>query len=80
VYLLSGKKLTISKTMKVFEKSLEGLSFLRVHHSYIINLTHIEKYVKGDGGTLVMKDNRSVPVSRACKAELLARIGLEELK
>lgn len=78
VYLASGKKLTISKTMKVFEKNLEGLPFLRVHYSYIVNLAHIEKYIKGDGGSVIVKGNRSIPVSRTGKNELLVRMGLED--
>ncbi len=77
VYLVSKKKITVSKTLKTFEKTVEGLSFLRTHHSHIINLIHIERYLKGDGGTLIMKNERSVPVSRAYKNEVLARIGLE---
>ena len=35
---------------------LEDYSFLRVHHSYLVNLNEVEKYIKGEGGYLIMSD------------------------
>ncbi|MBS1635102.1 MAG: response regulator transcription factor [Bacteroidetes bacterium] len=77
VYLETRKRILISKTLKTFEKMIEGLQFMRVHNSYIVNLSQAEKYVKGDGGTLVMRTGLQVPVSRAYKQDLLAKIGIE---
>ena len=45
--------------------------FLRVHHSYIVNLNEVSKYVRGDGGYLVMTDGATVNVSRSRKEALL---------
>jgi two-component system LytT family response regulator len=49
------------------EEMLEDYSFLRVHHSHIVNLNEISKYVKGEGGYLVMSDGSAVDVSRSRK-------------
>ena len=47
------------------EEMLEDYSFLRVHHSYIVNLNEISKYVKGEGGYLVVSDGSAVDVPAA---------------
>jgi len=52
----------------------EDYSFLRVHHSFIVNLNEVEKYVKGDGGYLIMSDGLSVDVSRSTKEILIKKL------
>jgi len=55
------------QTMKYFEKHLDGESFIRVHRSYIINVTSIERiepYEKTNF-ILILKDGSKVPVSRS---------------
>lgn len=75
VFLRSGNKVLVSKTLKSFEEKLDAASFCRVHAAYIVNLNEVDRYIKGDGGTLILKDKTSIPVSRAYKQELLTRIG-----
>ena len=53
---------------------LEEYSFLRVHNSYLINLNEIDKYVKGEGGYLVMSDGSTIDVSRSKKEMLLNKL------
>ena len=53
---------------------LEEYSFLRVHNSYLVNLNEIDKYVKGEGGYLVMTDGSSIDVSRSKKDILLNKL------
>jgi len=72
--LKEKKKLTVAKTLKEIEEMLEGYTFLRVHHSYLINLKEIEKYVKGEGGYLIMSDGSKVDVSRSRKEVLLQKL------
>ena len=66
-FLVSGKKLTASKSLKEFEEVLGGHGFLRIHKSHIINIYQVEKYVKGRGGELLMTDGSLLPVSRERK-------------
>jgi two-component system, LytTR family, response regulator len=61
----------VSKGLKEYEDMLTGFSFLRVHQSNIINLQHIKKYVKGDGGQVWMSDGAEIEVSRRKKDEVL---------
>ena len=45
--------------------------FIRVHHSYMVNLNEVNKYIRGEGGYLVMSDGTTVNVSRSRKEALL---------
>jgi len=75
ILLLKEKqKLIVSRTLKEVEEMLEDHSFLRVHHSYIVNLNEISKYVKGEGGYLVMSDGSHIDVSRSRKESLLKKL------
>ena len=72
---LKGKqKIVASKTLKEVEELLEDYPFIRVHHSYIVNLNEVEKYVKGEGGYLMMSNGTSIDVSRSRKEFLLKKL------
>lgn len=69
--LKAKQTLTISRTLKEVEEMLEHHRFLRVHHSFLVNLDEVRTYVRGEGGSLVMSDGSSVDVSRSKKETLL---------
>ena len=74
-FFLTGKKrLLVSRTLKETEDMLADHAFLRVHHSHIVNLNAIIRYVKGEGGYLVMADGSKVDVSRSRKELLMLRL------
>lgn len=70
-YLSDKKKILVSQTLKEYDELLESSGFYRVHQSHLINIKHIDHYVKGDGGYIVMKDNAQIPVSCRKKDYLL---------
>ena len=72
--LKNKKKLIVSRTLKEMEGLLHNHSFLRVHHSYLVNLDEVHKYVKGKGGHLVMSDDSIVDVSSSRKEALLKKL------
>jgi len=73
-HLKDKKKIIVSRTLKEVEEMLEDYSFFRVHHSYIVNLNEVEKYVKGEGGYLIMSDGSHIDVSRSKKEFLLKKL------
>jgi two-component system LytT family response regulator len=73
-FLADKKKLLVSRTLKEVEDMLIDHSFLRVHNSHIVNLNAITRYVKGEGGYLVMTDNSTIDVSRSRKEMLIQRL------
>ncbi|GLR18186.1 LytR/AlgR family response regulator transcription factor [Portibacter lacus] len=67
VYTADGGKLLISKTMKEIAAKLPEELFIRPHNSHIINLQFIKKYIRGNGGQIILEDNSNIPVSRSNK-------------
>jgi two-component system LytT family response regulator len=72
--LRSQEKIIASRTLKEIEELLEEYPFLRVHHSNLVNLNEIQKYVKGEGGYLIMSDGSAINVSRSRKESLLKKL------
>ena len=71
-FLTNGKAVLISKTLKEVEEVLESKGFCRVHHGFLINVRYVQKYIRGDGGEVVMANNKNIPVSRNKKQEFLS--------
>jgi two-component system LytT family response regulator len=74
LHLKNKQTITASRTLKEIEEMLDGLSFLRVHQSYLVNLDEVGKYVRGEGGYLVMSDGSTVDVARSRKEMLLKKL------
>ncbi len=64
VFLTNGERITSSKTIKAYEEMLQNSNFYRVHKRHVINLNYMRKFIKGDGGYLIMADNKKIEVSR----------------
>ncbi len=73
-YLNSGEKILVTKTLKEYEDTLSGLDFVRVHQSHLVNIKFVDRYIKGDGGTIVMADGSEVDVSRRRKDDFLKKM------
>ncbi|NML21025.1 response regulator transcription factor [Pseudoflavitalea sp. G-6-1-2] len=76
IYFKDQPKLTASRTLKEFEELLPQEVFFRPHHSHIINLKYLKRYIKGDGGQIEMQNGNYVDVARRKKEEFLQRISL----
>jgi two-component system LytT family response regulator len=74
LWLKSAPKMTVSKTLKDFEDLLPSHVFFRIHHSYIINKNHVQKYLRGEGGQVIMSNGMTLDVSRRKKDEFLKAI------
>ena len=74
IFLTTGDMIMSSKPLKYFEELLEDYDFVRVHQSHIINLKHIRRFVRGDGGQVIMMNGAEIEVSRRKKDDLLTKI------
>jgi len=75
-HLGAGKNMLVAKTLGEYEEILVENGFFRTHHSHIININRVQKYVRGRGGYVVMDDGSSVDVSARRKDEFLALLKL----
>lgn len=69
VVLQNGKKIVVAKTLKEIDETLAGKDFFRVHASYLVNINHISRFVRGDGGYIVMPDGTQITIARNRKDE-----------
>ncbi|WP_373551251.1 LytR/AlgR family response regulator transcription factor [Haliscomenobacter sp.] len=76
VHLHTGNKIVLSKSLKELEELLPPSDFFRPHHSHLLNLQHIKRYIKGSGGEILMANGKRLPVARSRKLELLEKLGL----
>lgn len=72
VYLTDDRKRLISRTLGEFEEMLEPFHFCRTHNSFLVNMDEVQKFVKGDGGYLLLKNGKSIPVSKTKREKLLS--------
>jgi two-component system, LytTR family, response regulator len=73
--LLNGQHMLVTRQLKDFEEILQDYRFYRVHHSHLVNLNFIAKYVRGDGGQITMRNGDIIDVSRRKKEVFLKLIG-----
>ncbi len=73
VYFTNGKNAILSKTLKLVEEMISSDAFVRIHHSYLVNIDKIKNYISQDGGYLNMINNASIPISRGRRKELFDR-------
>lgn len=76
-YLSNGQTSMVSKPMKEFESTLLQKGFFKIHKSTIVNLAHVQKYVRGKGGYLVMTDGTTADVSTRRKEALMQVLKME---
>jgi two-component system LytT family response regulator len=72
LFLKNKTRIVACRSLKEVEEQLHSFtSFIRVHNSYLVNLNEVTKYIRGEGGYLIMSDGSSVIVSRSRKDALL---------
>lgn len=72
IFLKNKTRIIACRTLKEVEEQLRNFSFfLRIHHSYLVNMNEVTKYIRGEGGYVVLSNGTSVNVSRSRKEALL---------
>lgn len=72
IYLANRKTKLVTRVLKDFEDLLSESGFCRVHNSFLINLRHVKRYVRGEGGYVILSDDHHVDISRRRKDEFLS--------
>jgi two-component system LytT family response regulator len=70
-YFAGNKTLVASKTLKETEEVLNDADFCRIHNSYLVNMKFVDRYIRGEGGEVVLTNGKKLPVSRTKKQEFL---------
>jgi two-component system LytT family response regulator len=74
-YMDNGGKYLVSRNLKEYQVLLSDRNFFRTHNSHLINLEHVKKYIRHEGGYIEMTDKSTVPISRGKKDLFLEHMG-----
>lgn len=72
-HLTNATRVLTSKPLINYDALLSEQGFFRIHHSYLINLSHLKAFVRSEGGAVKMINGDLLPVSRQKKSELMSR-------
>jgi len=70
-HTIEGEHIMVAKTLKEYEEILSDCGFYRVHKSHLINLVHIKRFEKQDGGVIVLTNDLRIPVASRKREEML---------
>ncbi|MBI9034774.1 MAG: LytTR family transcriptional regulator, partial [Bacteroidales bacterium] len=70
-YFSEDKPITVSKGIHEYEDLLKDFGFFRPHRSYLVNLNHVKKVDKNDGGFIIMKNQKEIPISVRLKKSMI---------
>lgn len=71
IFTIDSDNIIASKTLKDYEDMLTGYGFFRIHRSFLINLSHIRRFEKGDGGFVILTNEHKIPVASRKREELV---------
>ncbi len=63
-HFLDKTNIIVGRNLKYFEGQLSSFDLMRIHDSYIVNLHQVDRYIRGRGGQVVMKNEVVIDVSR----------------
>ena len=77
IHLAGPRTISTSKTLKEFEDSLcmNNFHFMRIHNSYIINLSKVQRYLKAEE-CVVLNNEEKIPLSKSKKDTFYAWMNL----
>jgi two-component system, LytTR family, response regulator len=73
-HLSDKRKLMISSGLKHYEELLPENEFIRVHHHHLINMNHVVRFLKEDGGYAIMSDGSKIEISRRKKEAFMEKL------
>jgi two-component system, LytTR family, response regulator len=73
-YFDKRESLLVCKNLKEYEDLLSDMNFFRIHHSHLVNMSNIQRYIRGDGGQVIMQDGSVIEVARRKKEMFLQKL------
>lgn len=73
-FLVDKRKMVVTMGLKHYEDLLPPNDFFRIHNQHLVNVYHVTRILKEDGGYAVMSDGSKIEISRRKKDSFLERI------
>jgi two-component system, LytTR family, response regulator len=71
MHMTDNSEALLSKTLGDVDELLSEYHFFRIHHSALVNLKQVKKYIKGEGGEVIMSNGQTLQVARTRKNDFL---------
>jgi two-component system LytT family response regulator len=65
------QEILLSKTLGDVDELLCDYFFFRIHHSTLVNLKQVKRYIRGEGGDVVMSNGQTLQLARTRKSDFL---------
>jgi len=69
---LIDRRISVSKSLKLFEEELSQFGFFRTNRNTLVNLMFLEKQSNKTQPQIILNTGVSIPISRRKKTELLS--------
>jgi two-component system LytT family response regulator len=73
-FLADKRKMLVTMGLKHYEDLLPPDDFFRIHNHNLLNVNHVSRVLKEDGGYAIMSDGSKIEISRRKKDSFLTRI------
>jgi len=73
-HLQNKQQILVSRSLKEYDEILSPLGFYRIHQSFLIKISFVKKYIKGEGGSVILENGKELDVSRRRKEGFIAAI------
>jgi two-component system, LytTR family, response regulator len=71
LFMTGINEIVLSRTLGNVEELLADYDFFRIHHSTLINLKQVKKYIRGEGGDVIMNNGNCLKLARTRKNDFL---------
>ena len=72
--MVDGERIIVSKNIGFFVTQYEKFNFVKTHQTHLVNFNHMSKYIRGDGGLIIMDNGDEVPLSRRNRPKFLEKL------
>ncbi len=72
IYTTGDEAILSSKPIKDYDEMLVAFGFFRVHRSFLINLAHIRRFEKREGGVIILTNGFEIPVASRKREEFIS--------
>jgi two-component system LytT family response regulator len=73
-FLADKRKMVVTLGLKHYEDLLPPDDFFRIHNHHLVNVNHVTRVLKEDGGYAIMTDGSKIEISRRKKENFISRI------
>lgn len=73
LFLTNGQSVKVCRKLKEAQEMIDSDTFLRIHHSYVINLNHLKRYSDKEQTQVFLTNETQLTVSRSRRSDFFEK-------